>query len=73
METLIDPITHRSDKYGEAGWIHWESSGSHFYAWEQPMLFFSVDIYTCKAFKAEDAVSFTKDYFGASEIEHKEF
>jgi hypothetical protein len=73
MKTLIDPVTHRSDKYGEAGWIHWETSGAHFYAWEQPFLFFSVDIYTCKAFEATDAVDFTKDYFQAAEIEYKEF
>jgi S-adenosylmethionine decarboxylase len=55
MKTLLDPVTHRSDKYGEAGWIHWESSGAHFYAWEQPILFFSVDIYTCKKFDVQDA------------------
>lgn len=73
MKTLIDPVTHRSDKYGEAGWIHWETSGAHFYAWEQPLLFFSVDIYTCKAFRAEDAVNFTREYFQAKEIEYKEF
>ena len=40
----------RSPKFGWAGWIHWETSGAHFYAWETPRLFFSVDIYTCKAF-----------------------
>lgn len=73
MKTLIDPITHRSDKYGEAGWIHWETSGAHFYAWEQPKLFFSVDIYTCKKFKAMDAVKFTEDFFAAAKIAFKEF
>lgn len=73
METLIDPVTHRSDKYGWAGWIHWESSGAHFYAWEQPLLFFSVDIYTCKAFKPEVAIEFTRDYFQTNELEFKEF
>lgn len=73
MTTLIEPVTHRSDKYGWAGWIHWESSGAHFYAWEQPILFFSVDIYTCKAFNNDDAVKFTKQYFNATEIESKSF
>lgn len=73
MKALIDPVTHRSDKYGEAGWIHWETSGAHFYAWEQPRLFFSVDIYTCKEFKVEDAVRFTQEYFGAKKIAYKEF
>lgn len=73
MITLIDPVTHRSDAYGEAAWIHWENSGAHFYAWDQPRLFFSVDIYTCKKFDVQDAVDFTKQYFSADTIEYKEF
>ena len=73
MITLIEPVTHRSDTYGEAGWIHLETSGAHFYAWEQPLLFFSVDIYTCKSFVVQDAISFTQKYFKASQVEHKEF
>lgn len=73
MVQLIKPVTHRSDLYGWAGWIHWETSGAHFYAWEQPQLFFSVDIYTCKEFTSADAVAFTKEYFNASEIEFKDF
>lgn len=75
MSALIDPVTHRSPMYGEAGWIHWETSGAHFYAWEEPLYFFSVDIYTCKAFNVEDAVKFTKERFGCkdSEIVYKNF
>lgn len=73
MRTVLDPISHRSDLYGEAAWIHWETSGAHFYAWDQPRLFFSVDIYTCKAFDVKDAVDFTRTYFEASEVEFKEF
>jgi S-adenosylmethionine decarboxylase len=73
MITIIDPVTHRSELYGEAAWIHWETSGAHFYAWDVPRLFFSVDIYTCKAFDVNDAVSFTQEYFNASEVVFKEF
>jgi S-adenosylmethionine decarboxylase len=73
MRTLITPVTHRSDMYGWAGWIHWETSGAHFYAWEQPLLFFSVDIYTCKAFDAAEVVEFTARYFDADQIVAKEF
>lgn len=73
MKTVLDPITHRSDRYGEAGWIHWETSGAHFYAWDVPILFFSVDIYTCKEFDVEDAVEFTREYFSAKEIVFKSF
>jgi hypothetical protein len=73
MVQLITPITHRSDLYGWAGWIHWETSGAHFYAWEQPRLFFSVDIYTCKAFNPEDTVAFTEKYFNTTQIQFRNF
>lgn len=73
MVTLLDPVTHSSDKYGWAGWIHWETSGAHFYAWDRPLLFFSVDIYTCKEFDAQKVVDFTRDYFNACEITAKSF
>ena len=73
MKALMEPATHRSDTHGWAGWIHWESSGAHFYAWEEPMLFFSVDIYTCKRFDAAAATRFTRDYLDAVEIVAKEF
>lgn len=73
MITILDPITSRSEKYGEAGWIHWETSGAHFYAWERPLLFFSVDIYTCKEFDVEHAINFTKDRFNATKVVYKEF
>lgn len=72
MVDLIEPVTHRSDKFGWAGWIHWETSGAHFYGWDEPMLFFSVDIYTCKAFSAKKAVEFTKEFFEADRIEYRE-
>lgn len=73
MVQLIEPVTHRSDRYGWAGWIHWETSGAHFYAWEQPRLFFSVDVYTCKAFDVDTAVSFTRGFFAAGPIVAKSF
>ena len=73
MVTLCPPVTHSSDKYGWAGWIHWETSGAHFYAWDEPDLFFSVDIYTCKAFDVAKAVSFTKNFFFIKTITYKEF
>jgi hypothetical protein len=73
MQLLGDPVTHQSDRYGWAGWVHWESSGAHFYAWDQPKLFFSVDIYTCKEFDAARAVEFTARFFDAPEIVAKEW
>lgn len=71
MKTLTKPTTHKSPKFGWAGWIHWETSGTHFYAWDEPFPFFSADIYTCKKFDVITAVEFTKKFFGASKIEYK--
>lgn len=68
MTRLIDPVTHRSDQYGWAGWVHWETSGAHFYAWDQPVPFFSVDIYTCKPFEPMRAIEFTAEFFDATEL-----
>lgn len=73
MRRLNDPVTHCSESYGWAGWVHWESSGAHMYAWERPRLFFSVDIYTCKAFDADAVLQFTADFFGAGEVVAKSF
>ena len=73
MSVLRDPVTNLSSQYGWAGWIHWETSGAHFYAWEKPRLFFSVDIYTCKKFSVTDALDLTRDFFGVDELEYKEF
>ena len=73
MTQLMEPVTHRSDRYGWAGWIHWETSGAHFYAWEQPLIFFSVDIYTCKAFEDAAAIRFTEGFFDATQIVARPF
>lgn len=69
MTVLRDPVTSHSSRFGWAGWIHWETSGAHFYAWERPRLFFSVDIYACKQFDARSAVDFTAEFFGVEDPE----
>jgi hypothetical protein len=71
MQTLMEPLAHLSPKFGWAGWIHWETSGAHLYAWDDPLLFFSVDIYTCKPFQDEDAVAFTRTFFAADTVVHR--
>ena len=68
MHALTEPVTHKSTKFGWAGWIHWETSGCHFYAWDKPFPFFSADIYTCKPFEDRDAVAFTKKFFKAGQV-----
>ena len=72
MHTLLAPVTHRCEQFGWAGWIHWDTSGAHFYAWEDP-LFFSVDIYTCKPFDPQLAVEFTRGFFAADRVVSKGF
>lgn len=73
MTTLVEPVTHRSPIYGWAGWIHWETSGAHFYAWDRPTTFFSVDVYTCKAFDEHRAAAFTARFFDATQVVAKAF
>lgn len=68
MKRLIDPVTHCSEQFGWAGWVHWETSGAHFYAWDDPVPFFSVDIYTCRPFEPMRAVEFTADFFAAEQV-----
>ena len=68
MTVLTEPVTHRSRRYGWAGWVHWESSGAHLYAWEQPLLFFSVDIYSCKPFEPLDVVRFTEEHLEPARV-----
>lgn len=73
MVSLMEPVTHQSPLYGWAGWIHWETSGAHFYAWDVPRLFFSVDIYACKPFSAQTVLDLTQASFDAYDLVHKEF
>lgn len=73
MKVLTDPVTHRSERFGWAGWVHWETSGTHVYAWDQPLLFVSVDIYTCKPFQPRLAREFTRDELQLSKVTTREF
>ena len=66
MRQLAEPVTHRSERYGWAGWVHWENSGAHFYAWDSPVPFFSVDIYTCKEFDVEPGMWVHKVFLRSS-------
>jgi hypothetical protein len=51
----------------------WETSGAHFYAWDVPRLFFSVDVYACKPFSAQAVVDLTREWFDATTVVFKEF
>ncbi len=78
MEVLSGPYAYSAHEMGYGGWIHWKSSGGHFYSY--PAMgkrvgakpFFSVDFYTCKPFSAYEAAEFTKKFLAPIEIVWKE-
>lgn len=72
MEVTQNPITSSAHKMGWSGWIHWKSSGAHFYSYPTKPPLFTVDTYTCKPFSVERVVEFTKKYFDVKEIAWKE-
>ena len=65
MELVTSPVLNHEPKYGWCAFIHWKESGMHIYTWDnREPSFFSVDVYTCKAFDPMDAVRYTKEFFG---------
>jgi hypothetical protein len=48
-----------------AAWIHWETSGC-VYHWQEEVL--SLDIFTCKSFDTQRALSFTQKFLGLPQI-----
>ena len=72
MKALGKPFAYIAEDKGWGGWIHWVTSGAHFYSYTTNPPFFSVDAYTCKPFDVQKAVEFTREYFKATEIVWKE-
>lgn len=77
MEVVSGPHTSTAHELGYSGWIHWKTSGAHFYSypangWNIEEGFFTVDCYTCKPFSAEEAAEFTRNYFNAIDLVYKE-
>ena len=70
MTKVSSPICSYDKKYGWCAYMHWKESGMHVYSWEsRTPPFFSIDIYTCRAFKEESVIEFTKDFFSNNLIE----
>ena len=65
---LEDPVAYTAHEMGYGGWIHWKSSGAHFYSYPTTPPLFTVDIYTCKSFSVSEVVEFTKKYFNPIEM-----
>jgi S-adenosylmethionine decarboxylase len=72
MRPLREPFSYQAEDMGYGGWIHWVTSGAHFYSYTTTPPFFSVDAYTCKSFDVEKAAEFTRTYFLAMELVWKE-
>tara|TARA_Y100000310_G_C20691159_1_gene822304 strand:- start:2580 stop:2933 length:354 start_codon:yes stop_codon:yes gene_type:complete len=65
MELITSPILNHEPKYGWCAFVHWKESGMHIYTWDnRDPKFFSIDIYTCKAFNQDDAIRYTRKFFG---------
>lgn len=73
-EPLIFSCTGRGSgkHHGIGGYMAWVESGVSIYTWEK-YNFFTVDIYSCKDFKVEDAVNFIKDKLKSRDLEYEEF
>ena len=78
LRTYGTPIIHapgglgKEENQGFDAFIPLIDSGISLYVWSSTK-FFATVLFTCKAFDAEQALSYTKTYFGASEIEYQQF
>ena len=72
MEVMTGPYAYSANEMGYGGWIHWKSSGAHFYSYPTEAPLFTVDVYTCKPFSVKKIVDFTEKYFNAIETVWKE-
>ena len=69
MDLITSPILNYEPNYGWCAFVHWKESGMHIYSWDnRTPKFFSVDIYTCKAFRPEHALNYTEEFFGENLI-----
>ena len=78
LRTYGEPIVHapggagRDDNEGFDAFIPLIDSGISLYVWSRKR-FFAAVLFTCKAFDAEAAVRFTREFFAASAVERREF
>jgi len=78
LRTYGKPIVHapaglgKDENEGFDAFIPLIDSGISLYVWSAAK-FFAVVLFTCKAFDAERALSFTKEHFGAPVIEFQSF
>lgn len=70
MTAVTSPVCNYDSDYGWCAYHHWKESGMHIYGWDdRSPSFFSVDLYTCRAFEISSPVNYTKEFFGDNLIE----
>jgi S-adenosylmethionine decarboxylase len=78
LRTYGLPIVHapgdagKSENQGFDAFIPLIDSGISLYVWSQKR-FFATVLFTCKRFDTNAALTFTRDFFKATELEHRPF
>jgi hypothetical protein len=78
LRTYGAPMIHAPDGIGKPenqgfdAFIPLIDSGISLYVWSTRQ-FFAAVLFTCKSFDVSRALEFTRHYFGAQELEHREF
>jgi len=78
LRTYGQPIVHAPGGEGSAenqgfdAFIPLIDSGISLYVWSEKQ-FFAAVLFTCKRFDVSAALNFTRQYFAASDIEHRQF
>jgi S-adenosylmethionine decarboxylase len=78
LRTYGSPVIHatadagKPENQGFDAFIPLIDSGISLYVWSQKQ-FFAAVLFTCKRFDMNAALRFTRDYFGATELEHRPF
>lgn len=72
MKVLDDPFICTTHEMGYAGYIHWTTSGTHFYSYHTNPPLFTVDIYTCKGFSVKNTIDSTKGFLAPIKLVWKE-
>jgi S-adenosylmethionine/arginine decarboxylase-like enzyme len=78
LRTYGQPVVHAPGGEGSAenqgfdAFIPLIDSGISLYVWTEKR-FFAAVLFTCKRFDVNAALNFTRQYFAASDIEHRQF
>ena len=78
LRTYGPPIVHApvgegsAENQGFDAFIPLIDSGISLYVWSQKR-FFATVLFTCKRFDTNAALGFTRDFFGATDLEHRPF